>query len=349
MRSGYTLPLWVAAIVIVIILAAITGCLGPGTAAPAASPDPVSTPLTSVTGHPPHYLPLYTSSLVVMQKNLEMQKGQLPGMTLSIPTYLPEGFFFYSGTLAQGYLIAPQSNDGYCSFTYQRGEDEWVTLMERSRDVRTCPDKSEFQGAEAGSLLANKGATGELSWGGDGWCYNLSGSVPREELEKIAASVKPLPYREGVIPPYEYQPPAHPLVRTFSVNRSSTTNGVTVTVESLTCTAELCAAKIRVGTGSSPSLSPVPLVTTMPPFGFSPNAEWRVDDGRPLRTMPGGGKRFNATSIHWDIEPLPETSRELSVTFSWVNGIDGPWQISIPLDNRSGSEQPATSWTEDTS
>ena len=91
--------------------------------------------------------------------------------------------------------------------------------MERSRDVRTCPDKSEFQVAEAGSLLANKGATGELSWGGDGWCYSLSGSVPREDLEKIAASVKPMPYREGVIPPYEYQPPAHPLVRTFSVNR----------------------------------------------------------------------------------------------------------------------------------
>ena len=59
--------------------------------------------------------------------------------------------------------------------------------------------------------------------------------------------------------------------------------------------------------------------------------------------MPGGGKRFNATSIYWDIEPLPETSRELSVTFSRVNGITGPWQVSIPLDNRSGSGQPDTS------
>lgn len=349
MRTGCVLRMRSAAIILALFLVAMAGCLEQRALPPAASPEVASTSVPLPAGHPPHYLPLYTSSLIVMQKNLEMQKDQLPGMTLSTPTYLPEGFFFYFGTLAQGYLIAPQSNDGYCSFTYQRGEDEWVTLMERSRDVRTCPDKSEFQVAEAGSLLENKGATGELSWGGDGWCYSLSGSVPREDLEKIAASVKPMPYREGVIPPYEYQPPAHPLVRTFSVNRSSTTNGVTVTVESLTCTAELCAAKIRVGTGSSPSVSPAPVVTTMPPVGSSPNAEWRVDGGRPLRTMPGGGKRFNTTSIHWDIEPLPETSRELSVTFSRVNGITGLWQVSIPLDNRSGSGQPDTSRAGDSS
>jgi hypothetical protein len=333
-----------AAVAIILFLVATTGCLDQKTAAPV----PTFATTTVAPPHPPHYLPLYTSSLVVMQKNLVLQKDQLPDMTLSIPTYLPEGFFFYSGTLAQGYLIGPQS-EGYCSFTYQRGEDEWVTLMERSRDARICPDEPEFQVAEAGSLLANKGATGELYWGGDGWCYNLSGSVPREDLEKIAASVKPIPYREGVIPPYEYQPPAHPLVRTFSGNWSSTTNGVTVTVESLTCTAEMCTARIRVGTGASPSLSPAPVVTTMPPVGSSPHAEWRADGGRPLRTMPGGGKRFNATSIYWDIEPLPETSRELSVNFSRVNGITGPWQVSIPLDNRSGSGQQDTTRTKDTS
>jgi hypothetical protein len=349
MRRGSGILLQVFIVFIILAFIAAAGCLEPEALPPASPPEPASTPVSVPAGHPPHYLPLYTSSLVVMQKNLEMQKDQLPGMTLSIPTYLPEGFFFFFGTLAQGNLIAPQSDEGYCSFTYQRGEDEWVTLTERSRDVVNCPDKSEFQVAEAGSLLANKGATGELSWGGDGWCYSLSGSVPREDLEKIAASVKPIPYREGVIPPYEYQPPAHPLVRTFSVNRSSTTNGVTVTVESLTCTAEMCAAKIRVGTGSSPSLSPLPVVTTMPPFGSSPNAEWRVDGGQPLRTMPGGGKRFNATSISWDIEPLPETSREVSVTFSRVNGITGPWQVSIPLDNRSGSGKPDTTLTGDSS
>jgi len=348
MWTGCILRMRGAAIVIALFLVAMAGCLEQGTPTPAASPAPTSTLVPLPPTHPPHYLPLYTSSLVIMQKNLETQKDRLPGMTLSIPTYLPEGFFFYHGTLAQGYLTSPQS-EGYCSFTYQKGEDEWVTHMERSQDARTCPDEPEYQVAEVGSLLANKGATGELHWGGDGWCYNLSGSVPREELEKIAASVKPIPYREGVIPPYEYQPPAHPLVQTFSVNRSSTTMGVTVTVESLTCTAEMCTAKIRVGTGSSLSLSPAPVVTTMPPVGFSPHAEWRVDGGWPLRTMPGGGKRFNATSIHWDIEPLPETSRELSVNFSRVNGITGPWQISIPLDNRSGSGQPDTTRTEDTS
>jgi len=346
MRSGSGILRQFFIVSIFLVFIAAGGCLDQKTTAPVPT---LATTTVPPQGHPPHYIPLYTSSLVVMQKNLEMQKDQLPGMTLSIPTYLPEGFFFYFGTLAQGYLIAPQSDQGYCSFTYQRGEEEWVTLTERSRDVVTCPDTSEFQVAEAGSLLANKGATGELFWGGDGWCYSLSGSVSREALEKIAASVKPIPYREGVIPPYEYQPPAHPLVRTFSVNRSSTTNGVTVTVESLTCTAEMCAAKIRVGTGSSLSPSPSPVVTTMPPLGSSPNAEWQVDGGRPLRTLPGGGKRFNATFIFWDIEPLPETSRELSVTFSRVNGITGPWQISIPLDNQSGSGQPDTTRAEDSS
>ena len=337
MGMGRAICMKGAAVVIVLFLVAAAGCLEPGTSKPGLSPSPIPTPIPVPPPHPPHYLPLYTSSLIIMQKNLEMQKDQLPGMTLSIPTYLPEGFFFYYGTLAQGYLIAPQSDDGYCSFTYQRGEDEWVTLMERSRNARTCPDEPGYQVAEAGSLLANKGATGELYWGGDGWCYNLSGSLPREDLEKVAASVEPVPYHEGVIPPYEYQPPAHPLVESFSVNKSSTTNGVTVTVESLICTPEMCTAKIRVGTGTALSSSPAPVVTTMPPAGFSPHGEWRVDGGRPLRTMPGGGKRFNATSIFWEIEPLPETSRELSVNFSRVNGIAGPWQVSIPLDNRPGS------------
>ena len=338
MRAGSLVLLKVFFVFIVMTLIAASGCLDQKTTAPVPTlaTNPVPPP------HPPHYLPLYTSSLVIMQKNLEMQKDQLPGMTLSIPTYLPEGFFFYDGTLAQGNLISPQS-EGYCSFTYQRGEDEWATLTERSRDAGNCPDEPEFQIAEAGSLLANKGATGELYWGGDGWCYNLSGSLPREELEKVAASVEPVPYREGVIPPYEYQPPAHPLVQSFSVNRSSTTNGVTVTVESLTCTPEMCRAKIRVDSGTSPSLSPAPVVTTMPPAGFSPHAEWRLDGGRPLRTMPGGGKMFNATSIYWKIEPLPATSRELSVNFSRVNGIAGPWQVSIPLRNSSGTGQTAIS------
>jgi len=326
MGAGRVSYLRGAAVVIVLLLVATAGCLDPETAAPVPTPETTTVPPP----HPPHYIPLYSSSLAAMQENLVLQKDQLPNMTLSLPTYLPEGFFFYSGTLAVGNLIGPQS-EGYCSFTYQRGEDEWVTLVERSRDARVCPDESGFQAAEAGSLLADKGAAGELYWGGDGWCYNLSGSVPRKDLEKIASSVEPVPYREGVIPPYEYQPPAHPLVRAFSVNRSSTTNGVTVTVETLTCTAEMCAAAIRVGTGASPSLSPAPVVTTMPPVGSSPHAEWRVDGGRPLRTMPGGGKRFNATSIHWDIEPLPETSRELTVNFSRVNGITGPWLINIPL------------------
>lgn len=221
---------------------------------------------------------------------------------------------------------------------YHRGQDEWVTLVERSRDTRTCPDTPNYMAAEPGSLLAYMGATGELYWGSDGECYNLSGTVSREELEKIAASIEPVSYREGVIPPYEYQPPAHPLVQTFRVNRSSTNNGLIVTVQSLTCTPEMCIANIRVDSGFSPSSTPSLVVPTMaPPISSAPHAEWRVDGGRSLLTLPGGSVLFNTTSITYKIEPLPEQSRELVVNFSRINGITGPWQISIPLDNRLGN------------
>jgi hypothetical protein len=335
MRTGGTTLLLSAAFVIVITLGAAAGCLGPDSSLPGASPiSPTMLPPL-----PPHYLPLYTSSLVEMQKNLP------PDMTLSLPQYLPEGFFFFSGTLAQGNWISPQG-EGYCLFTYHRGQDEWVDLMERSRNSTKCPDEPEYQRAEAGSLLAVHGGTGELWWGGDGWCYNLSGSLPREELEMIAASVKPVPYREGIIPPYEYQPPAHPLVRTFTVNRSTTVKGLTITVESLRCTPDTCTALIGLGAGVLPAVSPASTVVvqpTLPPVNPDLHAEWRVDGGRPLMTMPGGGYMFNETSVIWKIEPLPEDSRELELNISRARGNFGPWRISIPLQNNSGIDPPAIS------
>jgi len=284
-------------------------------------------------------MPLYSFSLLDIQKNLASD------ITLALPTYLPEGFFFFTGSKVWTSSDSPRDDSEY-SFTYQRGQDDWVTLSEQSRNSTSCPDGPEYRMAEPGKTRTQRPGSSELSWGRDGWCFTLSGMLSREEMEKIATSVEPVPYREGVIPPYEYQPPAHPLIRNISLNRSSTQMDVTITVESLSCTAEACNAEIRLDVPSPPSIS-VPPGVSAPPVYPDPHAEWRVDGGRPLLTMPGGGISYRpegeTTFVFWKIEPLPEGSRELSVNFSRVKGISGPWQISIPLQNSSGTGPLATS------
>ena len=334
MRTGKGVLRLEAAIIIILALATAAGCFEPGVKTPDVLPTSSQIP-PGPPAPPVHRLPLYYSSLYTMQKNLA------PATTLSLPTELPEGFFFVSGTQVEASGEDPL-DEGYYSFGYQRGQNEQIYLREQSRNSTSCPDEPVYQTAAAGKTLTQKEGAGELRWGSNGWCHTLSGILSREELEKIAASVRPVPWREGVMPPFEYQPPAHPLVCTLAVNRSSTTKGVTVTVESLQCTTAACTAKIRVGAGPQPSISPPPVVTTMPPVGYSPRAEWQVDGGRPLLTMPGGGMMYNSTSITWKIEPLPEGSRELMVNFSRVNGISGPWQIAIPLNDHQDSGEAAT-------
>lgn len=326
---GYTLVI----VSIVFLLAA--GCLGTATPEPVASQTPsavptASSPVPTMEPMRPHYLPSYYDSLYMMQRNLP------DTMTLALPTYLPDGFFFYSGSSALRTGDKSPESPGYCIFTYQRGQDDWVTIREVPRDTAACPDKPVFEAAAPGSLLANKGATGELYWGSDAWCLNLSGTLPQNELEKIAASVEPVPYREGVMPPYEYQPPAHPLVGTFAVNRSATANGETITLRSLQCTLDACTAMILLGEDPALPVTPAPVVT-LPPTNPDLQAEWRVDGGRPLLTMPGGGFSFNATHVFWKIEPLPKDSRELSLTVSRMRGVSGPWVITVPLGNATGT------------
>lgn len=325
--TRYTPPL------IVIALLLVAGCLGP--AAPAAT-EPATVPLAGTSAVPPPHppTPLYVFSLSAIQKNWAA------GTILSLPTYLPEGYFFTRGSLAS----SSWSNTGQSStygFLYNRGQEEWVYLTEKSRDTVSCSEAPVFH-ANTGNNGAQqqKSSIGELSWGGGGWCFNLSGSLSREELEKVAASVKPVPYREGVIPPYEYQPPAHPLISNMTVNRSSTTGNITITVESLVCSGEACTATVRLGISSPPSFS-VPPGVAAPPEYPDPHAEWRVDGGRPLLNPSGHALGYrpegDTTVVFWTIEPIPEDSRTLAVNFSRVKGISGPWEISIPLGNTTGT------------
>jgi len=335
MGTGSSLLTRVTIVAVIIVITGIlaAGCLGTPVPAPETSqtPFPVPPPPTPTSVSPPHhYLPSYYDSLYMMQRNL-------PGnMTLALPTYLPDGFFFYSGTSALRTGDKSPENPGYSTSTYQRGQKEWVTIKEQPRGPVTCPDEPVYEAAAAGSLLADKGATGELRWGSSGWCISLTGTLPRNELEKIAAAVQPVPYREGVMPPYEYQPPMHPIVRTFAVNKSASASGQVITIRSLGCGPEACVVEMLLGEDRKSPVTLEPVVTLAPP---NPDlqAEWRVDGGRPLLTMPGGGFAFNATHVTWKIEPLPEGSRELSLKVSRMRGVTGPWEITVPLDNSTGT------------
>lgn len=332
-----------AAIVIVLFLiAAAAGCLEQETTKPVVSSSPASTPIPVPSVHPPK--PFYSFSLP------EFQKILAPNITLALPGYLPDGFFFNTGSAPWASLDGLM-NEGVYSVTYNRGQDEWVTLSEQSRNATTCPDWPEFRLADVGKTLTQSEGRSELSWGRYGWCFTLSGMLPKEEMEKIAASVKPVPYREGTTPPYEFRPPAHPLIHNFSVNRSTTEKNVTITVESLDCTAEACRAVIRLGIASPPSFS-VPPGMTAPPVYPDPHAEWRVDGGRPLLKMPGSmGYRpeGETTLTFWNIEPLPADSRELEVNFSRVNGVFGPWVITVPLEPSGGQLSAVSTGLEDPS
>jgi hypothetical protein len=175
--------------------------------------------------------------------------------------------------------------------------------------------------------------------------------LSKEDMEKIAASVHPVPYREGVLPPYEYQPPPHPLVRNFTFNRSVSAQGVTITFETLRCAPDSCIAEIRLGVASPPAFV-APTGVTPPPVYPDPHAEWRVDGGRPLLKMhSGGGYRpeGETTLTFWNIEPLPADSRELEVNFSRVNGVFGPWVIIVPLESLAGQLSSTSQGPEDSS
>lgn len=320
-RTGCEIYLRGTAFILILIFMASAGCLEPGNSVFGAL-------LPSATVPPPHPpAPLYSFSLIGIQKNLA------PDITLALPTYLPDGFFFTTGMQAQPTWEGPAS-DRIFSFTYSRGQDEFVTLTEQSRNWTTCPDASEYRLADVGKTRTQREGSSELTWGSDGWCFALSSSLPREEMEKIAASVVLVPYRDGVLPPYEYQPLAHPLIGSFTFNRSATAQGITITFETLHCAPEACTAEIRLGVASPPAFSAPPGVTP-PPVSPEPHAEWRVDGGRPLLKIPGSGgyrPEGGTTLIFWDLEPLPEDSRNLSVNFSRIKGVSGPWLIVVSLE-----------------
>jgi hypothetical protein len=332
--------LQVPTVIAFLLLVAVAGCLEQGTIPPAALPSPASTPVPVPPVHPPK--PFNSFSLY------EFQKILAPNITLALPTYLPDGFFFNTGSAPWASLDSPM-NEGVYSVTYTRGQDERMTLSGQSRNATTCPDGPEYRPTEGNKTRTQRAGSNELTWGRNGWCFTLSGILSRTEMEKIAASVVPVPYREGVLPPYEYQPPEHPLIRNYTFDRTATAQGITITFETLRCMPDACTAEIRLGVASPPAFFAPPGVTA-PPVSPEPHAEWRVDGGRPLLKMPGSGgyrPEGETTLIFWKIEPLPEDSRELEVNFSRVTGIAGPWLITVPLDDSTVITHPAISYRGD--
>jgi len=321
MHQGYLQG--AAVFTVLIALSAGAGCTGNGNEAS----------IPSLTPAPPPVLPPSTSSLLDMQKNLAS------GITLSLPTCLPDGFFFTNGMA--GLTSGTDPADGTYWLTYTRGQDEMVSLSEQSRNSTTCEDGPEYRPAGSAKILSQRPGASELTWARPGWCFTLSSTLSRKEMEAIAESVQPVPYHEGVIPPFEYQPPAHPLTGNFTVNRSAVDQGITITAETLRCEPEGCTAEVRLGISSPPAFSAPPEITVAP-VSPDPHAEWRVDGGRPLLIMSGkGGYRpEGATTLtFWNIEPLPAGSRELTASFSRVRGISGQWLIHIPLNQSPADER----------
>ena len=177
MRMSRVTCLQGVAVVIVLLFVAMAGCLEQGPPPPAASPAPASTQVTVAPTHPP--MPYIFSSLLSIQKDLA------PDIMLALPAYLPDGFVFNPGTEARTSYEWPE-HEGIYTFTYNRGQDEWLTLKEQSQNSTSCDDGPKYRAVVAGTALAANGGAGELWWGSDGLCYNLSGTLPRNELEMVS-------------------------------------------------------------------------------------------------------------------------------------------------------------------
>lgn len=317
-------------VILAVSLAAVTGCITPINAGPSAipaTPPPSTTTATTTTTVPFQHghIPFMSSRI------MGMFNGLPNGVPLYLPQYLPEGFFFEDGSLTDEYRVPPLY-EGVCHVSYRRGQEENVFLEQASRNSTACKDAMEYfiPGSEG---VTNQRGYAELRWGSDGRCFVLASSLSREEMEKIARSVKPVIYAKGDVPLYEYQPPAHPLIRNFSMYQNVTTNKITITFESLACDAKACIAAVRLGVPPPQAASGSPMVT-LAPANPKPHVEWRVDGGRPLRLMNIGFSyrpEGDTTAVFWNIEPLPEDSRELTLNISRVNGIYGPWLFTVPL------------------
>ncbi|MBR1369576.1 hypothetical protein RJ53_08780 [Methanocalculus chunghsingensis] len=270
--------------------------------------------------------PLYFTSLHSMQKLLH------PDMTLALPGYLPEGYLFTDGS------YAPASETGWRSVGYQRGSER-VVLYQQHLDKGTFPIGSAVASmAPADTTIAGEPATlvvgkvTELFWSRDNLTLRLTGTLPAEEMIRIAESVHPAPYDPDTTPPYEYLPPANPMEKRFEIGQTHSADNRTVTFVSLECTPDGCEAVFLVDLVASPTIDPPPRGTS-PPRSPDPVAVFRVDNGTPLRTTGSYSYRAegDGTLIFWRTDPIPSGTKVFHATFTQFRDQIGLWEFSVSL------------------
>ena len=315
-------------ILILTLLLTAACLLSAGCTAPAdetGDPDIGTVPKAQIT-------PLFFTSLHSMQRVLD------PENCLALPGYLPEGYLFSDGAWA------PTSDTGLRTVGYQRG-NERITLYQQPLDkgVFTSGSAGAVGGAEGPGIASNTtiggepatlvaGKKTELFWSRDNVTFRLTGTLPAEEMIRIAESVHPAPYDPDTPPPYDYLPPANPMKKTFDVGQTVSADNRTVTFVSLDCNPERCEAVFLVDLVASPTIDPPPGGTS-PPRSPDPVGEFWIDNSTPLRTTESYGYRGegDGTLIFWRTDPIPSDAKVFHATFTQFREQHGLWEFSVDL------------------
>ncbi|MDG6250058.1 DUF4367 domain-containing protein [Methanocalculus sp.] len=270
--------------------------------------------------------PLYFTSLHSMQRALD------PEICLALPGYLPEGYLFANGAWA------PASDTGWRSVGYQRGSER-ITLYQQPLDKGAFPIGSAVASmAPADTTIAGEPATlvagkmTELFWSRDDLAFRLTGTLPAEEMIRIAESVHPAPYDPNTPPLYEYLPPANPMDKKFEIGQTHSADNRTVTFVSLECTPDGCEAVFLVDLVASSTIDPPPGGIS-PPRSPDPVADFGLDNGTPLRTTGSYSYRAegDGTLIFWRTDPIPSDATFFHATFTQFREQIGLWEFSVSL------------------
>jgi hypothetical protein len=272
--------------------------------------------------------PLFFTSLHKMQRTLD------PENCLALPGYLPEGYLFSDGAWA------PTSDTGWRTVGYQRG-NERITLYQQLLEKGAL--NLEAFGAEGPGIATNTtiggepatlvaGKKTELFWSRDDLTFRLTGTLPAEEMIRVAESVHPAPYDPDTPPPYEYLPPANPMEKTFDIGQTVSADNRTVTFVSLECNPDRCEAVFLVDLVASPTFDPPPGGTS-PPRSPNPVGEFWIDNSTPLRTTESYGYRGegDGTLIFWRTDPIPSDARIFHATFTQFREQEGLWEFGVSL------------------
>jgi len=172
----------------------------------------------------------------------------------------------------------------------------------------------------------------ELFWSRDNLTFRLTGTLPAEEMIRIAESVRPAPYDPNTPPPYEYLPPVNPMEKKFEIGQTLSADNRTVTFVSLECTPDGCEAVFLVDLVASPTIDPPPGGIS-PPRSPDPVAGFWIDNGTFLRTTGSYSYRAerDGTLIFWRTDPIPSDARVFYATFTQFREQEGLWEFSVSL------------------